>query len=1005
MRSPPQPNTHRLNPLTRLVTLFSVTVLVVACGGGSSPSGTNAEPSSQSSPEIVDAGTPATGAASNAVNAPSTGDTNNVTDETDTSGVSSESSTLTVPTTETSPVQNSGTDESNTLDVALVTGDSAGISEQLLLDAAIETAEQLTHRCESVLSEVYSQGLVDATMPYLSNHVYSYWQNNIPLHVAGNSGAVYSWLGEHKTGSRYAYFGAGIFTESDSHYWGNLGNELALNTSKVLQWITRSRDTSSSAPIRVLALSTRAGFQMENWLTSRGLNQDWTVFTDLSLLESGDYDVLAGLAGGDLPEVPTALASGKAIIIWSEVFNPGAGIQQLGLNWNWWGEDTVGNMQSVAEQCSLAYFSGDIQATLDSLKRTNLNFDYSDDACTTSLYTTTCSPDIVMRDDGVSMQDSFMSGAEELQRQIASLDAKGQSVFDQSNGETLLKLAVLLGDQFRGNISYPMDHLTTPDQQFYQALFADYTNHYARTNNHPQTHAGDYSEKLDIISMLKTEPGVFSLQPTLYSEWNSTGYTAKPGEPVTLTRTDNNPATVSVRFNMLRSQATWIWNSNGYTRPLFTSSHPVTLPANSSVTLSSPIGGPVYVHWDANLSDVSSSIDIGIEGAAKHPILQEFSSSSIESFANMLEKNEFDWIDIKTPAVEVHSRADLLEQALNQEDGNEDNSYTQADVQRWINNLDTYLIGSALSLAGFETDSVAGMNENVAAFCTDNGLDCADKLLHRKPPLQHINSDLRASCGDLCSGNPFDSNSSINPLGYGESHEMGHNLQRARFNFYAARSLEASNNIFPIYSAWLWLQNNTLSRHPTIRLPDPEKTFEQLQQSISFNSQPGIGHPIWLDSQIYVNADVRFMLYLQLMFIHHQWEKDIAAGATGWDIFTKLYKLERQFDQAVADEQEWLNQRNRLGFSNYDRGVAQSISGNDFMAVALSMISKRDHTDYLLAWGLDISLNAQSQIQSNGTVDSIPMTYWRTPDDRFLRIEIPSDDPNNALPLDGVTQW
>ncbi|MBX2883501.1 MAG: ImpA family metalloprotease [Granulosicoccus sp.] len=1005
-----QSKTNRSSLHSRYCATISLCLSLIACGGGSPPSQSAAVTETNTAASLASA----EGALTETVTADLEPTDHNEKDQTQSSGVvpETESANSPNPDQNSSPATDNGSSGSNSVGLeknlqhALSTGTTAGINETILLDAAIETAGDLTQRCNSILEEVFPDGLALATMPYLSNYVYSSRQSNIPLHVASDSGAVYAWLGERDSGSRYAYYGAGIFTRSDSHYWGNLGNELAENTQAVLSWITRSDNTVPLTPYRVLALDERARTQFENWLIEQDQEQHWIISTDPGLLASGDYDMLAGLAGGDLPELETAIDDGKSILIWSEVFNPGVGIQQLGLNWNWWGTQITGDGESITNQCQLAYFGGDVLATLHSLKQNDLEFDYSGDACTTSLYTTTCSPTAVTRNDGLSLQQTFLSGVEELQQQIANSDAKGHSVFDQSSEETLLKMSVLLGDMYRANVTYPMDHLTTPGTQFYQALFADYTNHYSRENNAAQTDAGDYGVNLGSLSQRQAEIGNVILRPTQFAEWNSTGYTARPGKPITLTRTDNNPATVSVRLNMLRSQSTWIWNTNGYTRPLFTSSHPIAMPVNSSVTMSSPIGGPVYVHWDANTNDDSSpDITLEIEGAVAHPFLNDFTDNSISTFTSALNTDVFDWVDIKTPAVEVHSRFDLLVQALNREDGDSENGHTQNDVQRWVGNLNTYLIGSALSLAGFNDDSIAPMNHNVAAFCSERQLDCADTQLHRKPPLQHINADLRASCGDLCSGNPFDSNSPINPLGYGESHEMGHNLQRHRLNFYGARSIEASNNIFPLYSAWRWLQDNSLSRHPTIRLPSPAKTYEQLQQSVSFQSEPGIGHPIWIESQIYVNADVRFMLYLQLMFIHHEWENDTETGATGWDIFTKLYKLERQFDYALSSDQEWSAQRERLGFTHFDRSAAQALDSNNFMAIALSLISKRDHTNYLRAWGIDVSDATQSQIQANGTTGSIPLVFWRTPDDRYIRTEFPSDEPANLLPLDGVTPW
>jgi len=902
-----------------------------------------------------------------------------------------------------------GTIDSSNVLAALATGDAGLATEAQLLEDAIAAGEQQVEQCLQTLAQVYPDGLTPATMPYLANYVYSTRAANYPLHVAGDSGAVYSWLGQHAGGSRYVYYGAGILTDSDSHYWGNLGPELADNTLAVMAWLMQfnTTDELSNASLQILALNLRAQTQLQNWQQMLGLNTDWQISTNVEDFPQQRYDLVVGLAGGSLPDIDNALANAIPVMLWSEVFDPGAGIHKLGLHWNWWGEEEIGNSGSVAAQCKGSYPFQSILTTLQSMQNNALDFNYNSENCPLSLYTRRCIAVQVTRSDGTTLQQAFLSGAEKLQRQLARLDANGISVFDNENSDTLTQLAVLLGDKFRSRITYPMDYQNTPAEDYYRALFADYANHYARTNIPAQTDSGDYSPHFLRISELSATPGHIVLEPTAFSEWNSTGFTARAGKSVTLTRVDDNPMSVSVRMNMLRSQSTWIWNDDGYTRPLFVTSHAVGLAAGDSITISSPIGGPLYIYWDGSedTATLSTPVNIRIEGAVKHPFLSAFDATAIDQFFQQLQANVFDWVDIKTPFAEVHSLRSSMVNAFDAQDNTSANSYNSADVQQWIHNLNTYLIDSALSLAGFVHALVTPMNASVSEFCQASDLACADEELHRKPALQHINADHRASCGDLCSGNPFDTNSAVNPLGYGESHEMGHNLQRHRLNFHGARSIETSNNIFPLYSAWRWLADQAQEKHPTIRLPDPAKAYQQVQQSIALKSEPGIGHPIWAESQIYVNADVRLMLYLQLIYIHHQWEANSSTGATGWDIFTKLYKLERQYTQALSSGAQWLASRDKLGFSHFSREAAQSISSNDFMAIALSYISRRSHRQYLNAWGIEISGDAQAQIDANGPIASIPLVFWRTPDDRYARRTFPSDNPANSMPLDGTTTW
>jgi hypothetical protein len=81
------------------------------------------------------------------------------------------------------------------------------------------------------------------------------------------------------------------------------------------------------------------------------------------------------------------------------------------------------------------------------------------------------------------------------------------------------------------------------------------------------------------------------------------------------------------------------------------------------------------------------------------------------------------------------------------------------------------------------------LKHDVQQFRTDFGLTtvacqgslrnlCDDEVIHEKLKVLRINADIRAACGSLFAGNPFDSGSAFMPLGWGENHEMGHNLQR-----------------------------------------------------------------------------------------------------------------------------------------------------------------------------------------------------------------------------------
>lgn len=75
-----------------------------------------------------------------------------------------------------------------------------------------------------------------------------------------------------------------------------------------------------------------------------------------------------------------------------------------------------------------------------------------------------------------------------------------------------------------------------------------------------------------------------------------------------------------------------------------------------------------------------------------------------------------------------------------------------------------------------------------------------------------------AACGNGCSGNPFDMDWTIIPIGWGESHELGHNMQMSLLQIsytaegvdtniwtsYQNRATENSNNIFPYHGKWFY---------------------------------------------------------------------------------------------------------------------------------------------------------------------------------------------------------
>lgn len=223
-------------------------------------------------------------------------------------------------------------------------------------------------------------------------------------------------------------------------------------------------------------------------------------------------------------------------------------------------------------------------------------------------------------------------------------------------------------------------------------------------------------------------------------------------------------------------------------------------------------------------------------------MLQAFDDASINLFLNDVEATASDWVDIKTPFAEIHTLKSNMLLAFSQQDGNSGNGYTLLDVQAYIDDLNHYLIAGNYAYAGFTGAGLPQLNAEVQSFCSAFQLTsvvydgtsknlCTDAVIHAKPKIQHINSDVNALCGGLCAGNPFDSSGPIMPLDWGENHEMGHNLQRGRLNIYG-RSGEVSNNIFPLHTQWSWTVAKGLSKHPSQTRPANQAAFTILQNAI-----------------------------------------------------------------------------------------------------------------------------------------------------------------------------
>ena len=79
--------------------------------------------------------------------------------------------------------------------------------------------------------------------------------------------------------------------------------------------------------------------------------------------------------------------------------------------------------------------------------------------------------------------------------------------------------------------------------------------------------------------------------------------------------------------------------------------------------------------------------------------------------------------------------------------------------------------------------------------------------------------------------------------------------------------------------------------------------------------------------------------------------------------------------------------------------MQKTMSGNDFMYLAVSAIANRNYVNYFDTWGIEVSQAALDQITANGIVTQVPAEFY------FIGGNLPVAMPSATLPLDGTTAY
>ena len=578
-------------------------------------------------------------------------------------------------------------------------------------------------------------------------------------------------------------------------------------------------------------------------------------------------------------------------------------------------------------------------------------------------------------------------------------------LFDSQNQAKTLQRLVLWADVYRQSINYPLNKAGNQagnQAEFQKAYIADALVNYVRSAGAGQdagTAAGQGIVGNFLGSEAKNTPTSTDFETITVTLPGSSGFTAigrfaLPGVPVQvkLTSLPTAGSKFTFFFNPIRPGSTKVWETpsgdrDGYRRPLFLQSPKFSL-STDAITLVSPYGGTLQLGFSGA---GAASVTLQIKGTAKHPFYDttQGTPDAAKFFADV-KASKLGWMEIKTPGLEVHSLISNAMGFLQPSPTDQRTVFPTADkpyydsntginMTKYLDEAKTYVMEDAYQLAGFQARGLT-LSTPVKEFCSAHSWDCTSSSIHAPPTVQHYVSDIRANCGSMCSGQPIDSSSAFDPRHWGESHELGHNLQA--FKVYDGVSTEVSNNIFPLHKKWRLFRE--LGRDALGYSDESEFTqtiFDLIKTTYKHSTIASrdakiakVRTELWTDGGSAAQNWSRLYFYLQWPLIYYEVLKngnptltDARAWAQAWDIYTLMYLYLRQLNAAPSDA-NWSSVKGKFGFGLYaskpstaNADGAGNFPIHDVMLVGLSLITGRNQTSIFDLWGVTTSFEARNQ--------------------------------------------
>ena len=655
---------------------------------------------------------------------------------------------------------------------------------------------------------------------------------------------------------------------------------------------------------------------------------------------------------------------------------------------------------SVASGVTLASIKARLNKVEELLKR--LNGDTPHDP-----YTWAPCPD---KDDCPKPQgfvDDIETPTKLLKADFDIFNKKSMNIFNAPQTLTTFPLLALWADAYRLSIKYPLSKAEAAN--FQRAYVADSIMSYFRPAGAGQPDLGNLlpPQANSIVGSATPEDVRVTLNGT---EGNTAiGRFALPGQAITFKFSKAPSAGIfKLYVNTATDTSTKLFASafdnagrpdlsSGYRRPRQPQSASFRI-STDPVTIVSPYGGMLQLSFSGA---ADPAVAVQIQGTAKHPFYDTTQGSAdANAFLREIQNSKLGWFEIKTPDTEIHSLISKFTAGLlpdktkpistvypNPSKPYFNSATNSIDLEKYTAEARKYITQDAFQLYGIPPAGLE-LSSHVLSVCARLGWDCTSATIHKKRPIQHFHIDYAAACGGMCSTIPITSSESLNPRGWGESHELGHLL--VRFKVYDWKTSEVVNNIYPLHKKWrmlLDLKRDAVGYYND--LSEQQLIFEALKNA--YHAPPTGMSQFWAAEDAAWNLDkmpegafLNFytqwpLLYANILRNQNSNMTETDAIEAGWSIYALMHLHLRQINASS----NWSADKTKLGFSNYDQKPSTSHSEkspdrgvyfhHDYLLVALSLITGYDQRPFFKFWGISTNQMAQDQVAAFRDANGRPL--------------------------------